>query len=94
MTWRKPRRGLVLWLPLPAEFESEAVFDEAERRGVLVGPSALYQVEAAGTQGIRLTYCAEPPERLALGAKRLGEALRAVAKQRRPRLSGIDLQAV
>ena len=77
MTWLKPRRGLVLWLPLPADFESEAVFDEAERRGVLVGPSALYQVEAGGRQGIRLTYCAEPPERLALGSQALGRSVRA-----------------
>ena len=46
MKWRRPERGLVLWLPLPAGFDSEGVFDEALRRGVLVGPSALYEVEA------------------------------------------------
>ena len=50
------------------------VFDEALRRGVLVGPSALYEVEARPERGLRLTFCAEPSERLALGARRLGEA--------------------
>jgi DNA-binding transcriptional MocR family regulator len=95
MKWRTPERGLVLWLPLPAGFDAEAVFDEAQRRGVLVGPSALYEVEARTERGLRLTFCAESPERLALGGKRLGEALKAIAKeQRRPRSSGVELQSV
>jgi GntR family transcriptional regulator/MocR family aminotransferase len=92
--WRRPERGLVLWLPLPPGFDSERVFEEAQRRGVLVGPSALYEVEARSERGLRLTFCSEPPDRLALGGKRLGDALRAVAKeQRRPR-SGVELQSV
>jgi GntR family transcriptional regulator/MocR family aminotransferase len=95
MKWRTPERGVVLWLPLPAGFDSESVFEEAQRRGVLVGPSALYEIEARTERGLRLTFCSEPPDRLALGGKRLGEALRAIAKeQRRPRAAGMDLQSV
>jgi DNA-binding transcriptional MocR family regulator len=95
MKWQRPERGLVLWLPLPAGFDSEGVFDEALRRGVLVGPSVLYEVETRSERGLRLTFCAEPAERLALGARRLGEALRALAKeQRRPRTAGVELQVV
>jgi len=96
MKWRHPERGVVLWLPLPAGFDSERVFEEAQRRGVLVGPSALYEIEARAERGLRLTFCSEPAERLALGGKRLGEALRAVAKdQRRPRAAGgAELQSV
>jgi GntR family transcriptional regulator/MocR family aminotransferase len=94
MKWRRPERGLVLWLPLPRGFDSENVFDEALRRGVLVGPSALYEVEPRPERGLRLTFCAEPAERLALGARRLGEALRAMAKQQRRPHEAVELQAV
>jgi GntR family transcriptional regulator/MocR family aminotransferase len=95
MRWRRPERGVVLWLPLPAGFDSEIVFEEAQRRGVLVGPSALYEVEARTERGLRITFCSEPPERLALGGKRLGEALKAIAKeQRRPRAAGAELASV
>jgi len=94
MKWHRPERGLVLWLPLPPGYDSEGVFDEALRRGVLVGPSALYEVEARPERGLRLTFCAEPAERLALGARRLGEALRQIAKQQRRPREAVELQAV
>jgi DNA-binding transcriptional MocR family regulator len=95
MTWRRPERGLVLWLPLPEDIDSEAVFEEAQRRGVLVGPSALYEVEVRRERGLRLAFCAEDPARLALGGKRLGEALRALVKQpRRAKAAGAELQTV
>jgi DNA-binding transcriptional MocR family regulator len=95
MKWRTPERGVVLWLPLPAGYDSESVFEEAQRRGVLVGPSALYEIEARTERGLRLTFCSEPPDRLAVGGKRLGEALKAIAKeQRRPRAAGMELQSV
>ncbi|MET0591910.1 MAG: PLP-dependent aminotransferase family protein, partial [Polyangiaceae bacterium] len=95
MTWRRPERGLVLWLPLPEDIDSEAVFEEAQRRGVLVGPSALYEVEVRRERGLRLAFCAEDPARLSLGGKRLGEALRALVKQpRRPKAAGAELQTV
>jgi len=95
MTWRRPERGLVLWLPLPEDMDSEAVFEEAQRRGVLVGPSALYEVEVRRERGLRLAFCAEDASRLSLGGKRLGEALRALVKQpRRAKAAGAELQTV
>ena len=54
--------------------------DEAQRRGVLVVPSGLYEVEPREKGGLRLTFCAEPPNRLALGGRRLGETLRAMGR--------------
>jgi DNA-binding transcriptional MocR family regulator len=95
MTWRRPERGLVLWLSLPEDIDSEAVFEEAQRRGVLVGPSALYEVEVRRERGLRLAFCAEDAARLSLGGKRLGEALRALVKQpRRAKAAGAELQTV
>jgi GntR family transcriptional regulator/MocR family aminotransferase len=76
LTWRRPSRGVALWLPLT--LDPQVVFDEAQRRGVLVYPSTLNEVEEGTPGGIRLTFCSEPPPRLAEGARRLGKALAVV----------------
>jgi 2-aminoadipate transaminase len=95
MPWRHPERGLVLWLPLPKAIDPEVVFEEARRRGVLVGPGGLYEVEARGEPGLRLTFCAEPPDRLALGGRRLGEALKAIIRHgRAAHAAPVEAQAV
>ena len=39
-------------------------------------PSALWAVEPGTERGVRLAFCAEPPERLVLGAQRLGKAMK------------------
>jgi len=73
IAWRRASRGVSLWLPL--RVDAQAVFEEAQRRGVLVYPSTLNEVEEGTPGGIRLTFCSEPPPRLAEGARRLGKAL-------------------
>lgn len=80
--WQRPERGVHLWLPLPAGIDPEQLFEEAQRRGVLVSPSTLYSVDTHQLSGVRLTYCAESPERLAEGARRFGQAYAAVAARR------------
>jgi DNA-binding transcriptional MocR family regulator len=82
LRWKTPERGVVLWLPLATD--PEAVYEEAFRRGVLVAPSTLYSVDGRTERGVRLTFCAEPVDRIAKGARRLGEALRAVGVTRSP----------
>jgi DNA-binding transcriptional MocR family regulator len=82
--WRRPERGLSLWLPLPDGYGPEEVFDEAHRKGVLVHPSTLNTVEERGEGGIRLAFCSEPEARLAEGARRLGRALAAVGNRAAP----------
>ncbi len=77
--WQQPRRGGFLWLKLPPAYDTELVFEEAQRHGVLVSPGALHSVHRPQHGGIRLTFCAEPPERLVEGARRLGSALRELA---------------
>jgi DNA-binding transcriptional MocR family regulator len=79
---RRRSGTLHLWLPLPAGYNPEEVADEARRRGVGVAPSTLYALEPREQPGLRLTFCAEPVERLREGAKRLGRALAAVAPRR------------
>jgi len=88
-----PRRGVSLWLGLPRAADVSAVFLEAQARGVLVTPGTLNSPRAGDARGLRLTWCAEPPERLAEGARRLGAAVRAVLARAghggRPTLDGI-----
>jgi 2-aminoadipate transaminase len=80
--WRSPETGLSLWVPLPNGPDPEALWNEAQRHGVIIGCGAVNGVTESGQKGIRLTYCAEPPGRLIEGAKRLGKAFAAV--ERRP----------
>lgn len=85
--WSVPERGVVLWLGLPSGIDAEEAFDEAARRGVLVSPSTVFGVAARPAPGLRLTFCAEGPKRVAEGGKRLGEALRGLLRHR-PRDAG------
>jgi DNA-binding transcriptional MocR family regulator len=39
----------------------------------------MWSVEMKPENGLRLTFCAEPTERLVLGARRLGKALKALS---------------
>lgn len=80
----KPPHGVVLWLPLPARLSPNACYEEALRRGVVVSPSSLFAVDSQQVRGLRLAYCAERPERLVEGARRLAEALRAVLRRAVP----------
>ena len=76
--WQRPKYGLVQWLELPVELDPEEVFEVAQRHGVLVSPGTLNSVggSAPARGGLRLVFCGEPPERLRMGAERLGAAIR------------------
>jgi 2-aminoadipate transaminase len=87
--WTRPSHGVVLWLKLPASLDPDAVYAEALRCGVLVSPSPMWSVEMKPENGLRLTFCAEPAERLVLGARRLGKALKALSGA----ASGKDVRA-
>jgi GntR family transcriptional regulator/MocR family aminotransferase len=84
LRWRRSEHGVALWLPLPPPLDPVAVFDEAQRRGVLVHPSTLNMVEERREGGVRLTFCAETPARLVEGARRLGRALANLGERSRP----------
>lgn len=77
LRWRRSVLGFSLWLPLPPALSPQQVFEQAQRKGLLVHPSGLNAVEERAPSGIRLTFCSEPPARLAEGARRLARALTA-----------------
>jgi DNA-binding transcriptional MocR family regulator len=83
LRWRRADNGVWLWMPLPPPLEPRAVFEEAQRRGVLVHPSILNSVDERRDGGIRLTFCSEAPARLVEGARRLGRAIAALDGHRR-----------
>ena len=85
--WQRPAHGIVFWVPLPGWLEPDAVYEEALKAGVLVSPSPMWNV-GGGEGGIRLAFCAEPAERLVLGAKRLGKAIKALS-DRAPKKSEV-----
>jgi 2-aminoadipate transaminase len=62
--WNRPSHGVVLWLRLPESLDPDAVYAEALRCGVLVSPSPMWSVEMKPENGLRLTFCAEPEDRL------------------------------
>jgi DNA-binding transcriptional MocR family regulator len=84
LTWRRPVRGLSLWLPLPPGWSPQEIFEQARLKGVLVHPSSLNAVEDRGAAGVRLCFCVEPEARLTEGARRLGKALTAAGGRGRP----------
>lgn len=82
VTFRVPDRGVVLWLSLPGGLDPELVYEEARVGGVVVSPGSVYTTMSPAPAGLRLTYCAEPAERLVEGARRLGRALERVMRRR------------
>lgn len=81
--WRVPTHGIVLWLALPPELDPDAVYEEALRQGVLVNPSPMWTVDPTLANGVRLTFSAEPADRVAIGARRLAKALKTLLAQAR-----------
>lgn len=78
-----PTSGLALFVHLPDGIPPGMAFEAAAREGVMVTPSTLNTVSGLPERGgLRLTFCAEPPRRLAEGARRLGRALSALALQK------------
>jgi GntR family transcriptional regulator/MocR family aminotransferase len=94
--WDHPQSGLVLWLRTPVSIDPEELYQEAQNQGVLISPGTLNGVVTSGQRGVRLTFCAEPPPRLAEGARRLGKAWSVLERRARGRVggSGARLEAV
>lgn len=81
MRFRRPEHGSLLWLPLPQWLSAERVEAQARRNGVLVSSSAAFAVGPHERSGLRLTFSAEPSERLIEGARRLGKVITALLGQ-------------
>jgi DNA-binding transcriptional MocR family regulator len=74
-----PGGGLHLWRRLPDGYDDTEVARRCELRGLLVGSGTPYHAAEPPAPYLRLTYCAEPPDRLVRGAKLLGDVLAELA---------------
>ncbi|MEQ8457316.1 MAG: PLP-dependent aminotransferase family protein [Sandaracinaceae bacterium] len=89
--WQRPVRGLSVWLELPEEVDPERVFEEGLSRGVLVAPGRHFAADEGTRPGLRLNFCSEPEDRLALGAERVAQAIEAVRQEPRADAAVVDV---
>jgi GntR family transcriptional regulator/MocR family aminotransferase len=81
-----PTNGVALFVHLPDDISPAAAFEAAAEAGVLASPSTLNTILGhSNGGGLRLTFCNEPPKRLAEGARRIGRALAELAESGRPK---------
>jgi len=76
-SWSVPNGGFYVWLRLAADvaIDSDRLFDEALRRGVLLHPGFLYDRD--DSRSLRLSYAYASSEELERGVRILGEIVRA-----------------
>lgn len=70
-----PAGGLHLWARLPDGIDDVELAARAARRGLRVSAGRPYFAGEPPAPHLRLSYAAEPPERLVAGARLLGEVL-------------------
>lgn len=83
--FERPKSGVFVWLRLPEWMDTEALFQEGQRHGVLVSPGTAHFVGGEAHRGMRLTFCFETEERLQEGARRLGKAWMSLERRVRGR---------
>jgi 2-aminoadipate transaminase len=82
MRWPAPRGGFFLWAHLDVPVDSETLLTHAQALGVIFVTGAAFFVDGRGSEHIRLSFSAPPPERIDLGVKRLAAAVNAALDSR------------
>jgi 2-aminoadipate transaminase len=77
VTWTRTEGGFFLWLTLPSRADMTKVQARAvEERVVALAGTECFP-DGRGTHNLRLSFSLQPPERIAEGIRRLGQAIRA-----------------
>ncbi len=76
VTWTEPEGGFFVWLRLPPGMNVTDVLARGNERGVGIVPGTGCTA-VPGNQGdaMRLSFCAQPPEKIAEGIRRLSDVL-------------------
>lgn len=82
LRFRVPAGSYYLWATLPAPLTVETLLPVALEHGVGVRSGTAFSPNGGGLDHIRLCYAALPPDRIAEGARRLGEAIEQVLARR------------
>ncbi len=78
VSWSKPAGGFFVWITLPSHIDSERMFDVAADYGVVFFPGEWFDPEHRNNHAIRLSFSTVAEDRIAVGIKRLGEAIRSL----------------
>ena len=74
-SWTDPEGGFFLWLTLPADIDTEALFPVALEEGVAYIPGPAFSIGGHFTDALRLAFSAEEPDRAREGVRRLARAI-------------------
>lgn len=71
-TWNVPEGGFFVWIELPEGTDTDALLEKAAAAGVIFLPGSWFYPGRSTRTGLRLSFSALPPERMAEGIRRLG----------------------
>jgi 2-aminoadipate transaminase len=74
-SWTRPAGGLFLWATLPAGLDSREVLKHAVAAKVAYVPGEPFHANGGGERTLRLNFSYCPPDLIAEGIRRLGEAI-------------------
>ncbi len=78
----RPRGGLFAWLRFPEGCHCRKLVPLAEARGVRVAPGRLFfQDPDEGERHVCVNFACQPPEEVAQGIERLGQALAQITRR-------------
>ena len=74
--YTNPEGGMFLWITLPEEVSSMALFDNAIKKKVAFVPGTPFYVDRKDTNTLRLNFSCSDEATIVEGIKRLGESIR------------------
>lgn len=83
VTWTEPDGGFFVWVRLPHGVDVADVLALANTRGVGIVPgSGCTTVPGGQRDGLRIGFCAKPPDEIAAGVRRLARVIRELSGRR------------
>jgi DNA-binding transcriptional MocR family regulator len=77
VTWTRTEGGFFLWLTVPSRANMTEVNARAAEERVIALSGTECFPDGRGTHNLRLSFSLQPPDRIAEGIRRLGQAIRA-----------------
>jgi 2-aminoadipate transaminase len=75
-TWTRPEGGLFVWVTLPADVDTWAMFEEAVARKVVYIPGAAFALDGGARNTMRLNFSNAKPENIREGVARLADVIK------------------
>src|SRR5262249_45552962 len=73
--WSRPAGGLFLWASLPEPANTDDIFLEAKRQGVLFSRGSLFFIDGRGQRDMRLSYSMPGEAEIDRGLRLLGRII-------------------